>query len=287
MKKIALFLFSLFLCFTAGFSIARFRPEIAELFIKDFTCHRKNSFQKFKPTLYPSQNHPFVILIIGENNGAFSEKTIQSALSQKYENFRIIYIDNASIDGSFEHAQDIVYKNDRCYRVHLIKDEEPLSEIQNILNAVQSCQDEEIIVLLNGEDLLSHEWVLQTLNQYYANPNLWMTVSLYREFPSFEMGESLVFNKNLRESSFPSLHLKTFYAALFKQIRETDFTSDANELTYLIPLLEMAKDHFQSIPEILYLRTRIPSKDPLKEGLCAQNIQPYEPLSKLFNKKGK
>jgi glycosyltransferase involved in cell wall biosynthesis len=239
MKKLILFLFSFFLLFAAGFSAARLQPKIRALFGK------QEVDLKFKPTAYPLQNRPFVITIIGHNNGASVEKTLRSVLSQNYENFRVIYIDDGSSDGSFEHARDLVYDSNDTHRVHFVQNREPLGEIANLVHSVNTCDDEEIIVLVGGVDLLSHEWVLQKLNQYYANPDLWLTFARSMEFPTFTLNEEI-----------PHFHLKTFYASLFKQLQEEEM-----DMAYMLPLLEMAKDHAQSLPEILYLTTK-----PLKEG---------------------
>ena len=212
-RGIAKILLSVLLFFLGGFAIARF----------DFQ-KKETPPLHFKPTPYPIQNQYFVITVVGSNNGASVEKTLRSILSQNYENFRVIYVDDASTDGSFERVQGIIHDSPQEYRVSLLQNETELGVLVNLSKISEMCSEEEIMVVVGGEDLLAHEWVLQRLNQYYADQDLWMTSGNYMEFPTFTKGED------------PSRGLKTFYASLFKN-------------------MERAEGHTQYIPEILYLVT--------------------------------
>lgn len=290
MKKIALFFFSLFFFFVIGFTIAQIHPKIGSFLFK-----QDLPFRSFKPTPYPLKNQPFAIVVIGYNNGANVDKTLRSILSQNYENFRVIYIDDASNDGSFHQARDEIYESGGAHRVFLVQNEKPLGFTANLVRAVEICNEDEIVVVVSGEDLLSHEWVLQKLNQYYANPNLWMTFGKALEHPTFTLKSSLseIEFEDPRKNSLPPLHLKTFYASLFKKIQENDlmihgeFLPEFGESAYMIPLLEMAKGHVQYLDEVLYLVTKHPDVDvdlqtQLNTSLHEKSA--YRPISQLFEK---
>lgn len=287
MKKLTTFLLTVFLFFIAGFILARTQTQISHFFQNNpaETC--------FKPTPYPLQNRRFVIAISGRNNGATVDKTLRSVLFQNYETYRVIYIDDASTDGSFLQARDVIYESGHASKVLLVQNEHPEGTISNLLRAAENCLDDEILVVVGGEDLLAHEWVLQKLNQYYANPDLWMTYSKYLELPTFIPGENLSDKdaQNPRNISLPPLHLKTFYAALFKNVQEDDliyqgaFMPDSADLAYMIPLLEMAKGHIQYLDEVLYLVAKHPKKDEkLHEALevAMRDKTSYAPLNQLF-----
>ena len=134
----------------------------------------------FQPALHPIANCTFAVVIIGYNNGAFVEKTLRSVFSQNYLDFRIFYVDDASDDGSFELARDLIYESGQMLRVELMQNKERVGIAANLLRVVEQCADQEIIVVINGEDWLAHKWVLSRLNQYYANPDLWLTFGQYR-----------------------------------------------------------------------------------------------------------
>ncbi len=156
----------------------------------------------FTPAAYPHTDRPFVLFISGRNNGAHIEKSLRSLFTQKYHNFRIIYIDDASDDGSFSLVQSLIYEWGHLDKATLLQNEQPLGELANLARAVNQSFDDEIIVPITSGDWLAHEWVLSRLNQYYANDNLWLTESASRTYP--------LYSQNGR------LPLKTFYAKLLK-----------------------------------------------------------------------
>ncbi len=289
MKRIALFLFSLCGAFGIGFGLSRFKPEVDSLLAKNKLSQEKHPLT-FPPSPYPIKNHSFVILLISHNNGATAEKTIQSILSQTYENFRVIYIDNGSSDGSGEHARELIYDHEQGHKVQFIQNEYKIPVMRNLVRAIEACEDEEIVVLLGEEDRLSHEWVLQRLNQYYANPDLWMTLSQYMTFPTFSLGDPSPTLGEMRNAPQSYPQLKTFYAALFKRIDEADLTEagkwlpDQAEVAYLAPLLEMAKSQIEFVPEVLSLVSKREEISPEIENLfetCLKDKPSYTPLRQL------
>ncbi len=254
----------------------------------------------FRATDYPLQNRPFVIAIVGKNNGANVQKTLESAFAQSYDNYRLVYIDDASEDGSFDLANDLICSSKKMLRVDCVQNAECLGHLANIARVVKECSDEEIVVVLEGEDWLAHEWVLQRLNSYYANSDLWLTYGQSLDFPAFEQGSARPFKKEDVEESgfrghpFVATHLKTFYALLFKKIKEADFVHQgkylpaSGDLAYMIPMLELAKGHFHYIPEVLYIHNREKNRaeNPDAAARCEKFVRsqtPYEPLVALFS----
>lgn len=268
--------------------------------LRSQTPSRAPSFiDAFRATDYPLENRPFVIAIVGRNNGASVQKTIDSAFAQSYDNYRIVYIDDASEDGSFDLVGDLICSSKKMLRVDCVQNTECLGHLANIARVVKECSDEEIVVVLEGEDWLAHEWVLQKLNSYYADPDLWLTYGQSLDFPSFERGPAQPFKKEDVEESgfrghpFVATHLKTFYALLFKKIKEADFVQQgkylpaSGDLAYMIPMLELAKSHFHYTPEVLYIhnRERVRSESSDAQVRCEKFVRsqtPYEPLLTLF-----
>lgn len=248
----------------------------------------------FCPSHFPLENRSFVVVICGYNNGAFVEKTLRSVFSQVYDEYRVIYIDDASTDGSFEAARDAIYASGQMLRTTVAQNEQRLGELANLVRATDACSDREIIVVLGGEDRLAHEWVLSRLNQYYADSDLWLTYGQFCEIPSFKQGSSRFIRKdeNLRDAPFAAGHLKSFYAGLFKKISQDDlmqhgmFFPAASDMAVMLPMLEMAREHFQFVPEILYLANRhgFSPNDPELQARCERiirSLKPYQPLAAL------
>jgi len=248
----------------------------------------------FIPVPFALEPRPFVVVICGYNNGAFVAKTLRSVFSQAYEAYRVVYIDDASTDGSFAAASDSIYASSQMLRTSVVQNEQRLGLLANLVRVVEACQDEEIVVVLNGEDWLAHEWVLATLNRYYADPDLWMTYGQSCEFPSYKKGGARFYRKSewkaLREAPFVAGCLQTFYAGLFRQIPLSDlmqtglFFPGANDLAMMLPLLEMAEGHFQFVPEVLYVHNRcVATHDPETEARSEQVIRSRKPCQPLVS----
>lgn len=251
MKKLSLSIFLSGAVFIFGFFLGKY-PQFSNLLPKE----KENG--RFQAASYTLKERPFAILIIGKNSGPAIQRTIQSALCQAYENYRIIYLDDASTDGSFELARDLILDSSKIGSVTFLQNRESIGYLENLERAVESLSDEEIAVILKPEDALAHEWVLEKLNKYYQDLDLWLTVGEYVEYPSFARGENFSIEK-LREKPDLFLHLMTFYAGLFKKIENKGSLLKENgavekvDAAYMIPMIEMAKGHVGKVADVLYL----------------------------------
>jgi cellulose synthase/poly-beta-1,6-N-acetylglucosamine synthase-like glycosyltransferase len=296
MKKLSIFLFLVFCSFVGGVAVVRCNSL---QLTSDKTPTPKAPVVEacFLPTNYPLQNRSFTVIVVGRNNGASVQRTLTSIFTQNYENFRIVYVDDASDDGTFELAQDLIYDMKYLIPTTLTRNEEPLGLLENLSRTIQNCANEEIVVLVDGHDWLAHEWVLQKLNQYYADPDLWITYGQFRNYPTFELGNSQL-NQNqgkvIRKSSLQGLHLQTFYAALFKKIKPADLMNQGKyfpcptSLAYMAPMLEMGARHFQYIPDTLYIAdpkmgAPFDLEEEMRQLNSLRSLPPYDPLQALFS----
>lgn len=282
------FFFLFFLCaaFAGSFTAARYYQAH-----KPHSELKKQTSVSFQAAPFAAKNRPFTIVITGMNNGASVAKTLNSVFNQNYDNFRVIYVDDASDDGSFDLVRDLVLDSPRLGQVNLVQNEKRLGPLANLYRAVQTCSAEEIVVVLNGEDWLAHEWVLQRLNAYYADPDLWLTYGQYCDFPTYQLGNCREMKEGkVRNLPFLASHLKTFYAGLFKKVKESDliyqgkFLPSCGELAYMIPMMEMAQNHFHFISEILYITNRqvVVKEDRELQMRCEKAIRSldsYAPLA--------
>ena len=278
MKKFFGGLFILGLVFFSAYYIGKTRGSIDLPVV---------SSQVFVPSPYPLVNHPFVIVIVGFNNGAWLEKTLHSASHQNYPHFRIIYIDDASTDGSFDLAKDLAQVSPQRDLIELHQNDEPLGVLPNLVQAIGSCDPAEIVVVLGGEDWLAHEWVLARLNQYYSKPDVWVTYGQAREHPNYSMVSAKNVDPSLsvRQQPFFASQLHSFYAGLFQKISLPDLEfSAAVQQAYMLPLLEMAESHVAFIPDTLYIANKLGANEDLEmAAVCEKSIRrlaAYTPLVK-------
>lgn len=243
----------------------------------------------------PLKEKPFVIVITSYNNEKWAKSNITSALKQKYKNFRIIYINDASKDAtgnvvettvknsphhpsfrriSFneEFLQGIPEVTERfaalmssepCFFT-LIDNVYRAGALANLYRAIHSCQDEAIIITLDGDDWLRDDQVLRHLNRVYSRKNTWLTHGKLIEHPGgssqwCEPIPSAIIKQNaFREFKCPS-HLRTFYAWLFKKIELNDLLYEGQffpmtwDMAIMYPMIEMAGERHTFIPRINYV----------------------------------
>src|SRR5258708_2734004 len=93
-----------------------------------FFPHKK---PKKKEVFSVVQSKPFVIVIPSYNNEQFCERNLKSVLSQKYDNFRVIYIDDCSKDGTYGKVEKIIEESGQQAKVTLIRNETNRGAMEN------------------------------------------------------------------------------------------------------------------------------------------------------------
>lgn len=227
---------------------------------------------------------------------------MHSVFSQKYKNYRVIYIDDFSTDHTFEKVEKWIEDHNQEERTLLIRNERNLGALGNIYRAVHSCKDDEIVVTVDGDDFLAHDGVLSRLNEIYSDSEVWMTYGNYLDYPSYKqkpefckkIPEKVVRQNSYRSSEWVSTHLRTFYAGLFKKIKLQDlffhgrFFPMGWDVAFMMPLLEMAGKHTQFVKETLYLYNRT---NPISDHQinfkfqteCSNYVRKLTPYPRLKN----
>jgi len=251
------------------------------------------------------ENQSFVIVIPSYNNKKWCEKNLRSALDQAYDHFRIIFIDDASNDGMTEIAQKIARESEK---IIYVCNKENQGAMANVYAAVHSCRDDEIVVLLDGDDWLAHEGVLSRLNQVYADTSVWITYGSYLDYPSYKRGDcskplppSWVKQKRLRKEPMLTSHLKSFRAALFKKVPlgdfvlKGDFFDTSSDLAFMTAMIEMAGlQHSRYVKDVLYIYNRSNPLNDDKIRFASQqavsahirSMKPYAELKTLERDRG-
>lgn len=243
----------------------------------------------------------FVIVIPSYRNSQWAEKNIMSAVGQKYSNFKIIYTDDASPDGTADIIENLINKY-KLNNVTLIKNDERKGALNNLYDMIWSCEDSEIIVNLDADDWLAHSNVLNRLNQEYTNKNIWLSYGSYIDYPQNSIGcaksyeQHIINNRSFRRHPWRVSHLRTYYAALFKKIKKEDlmYQGDWADVTWdlfkMYPMIEMCGDKFSFISDILYIynTTNLISDFRIKQERQAmldryiRNQFIYKQLERLF-----
>lgn len=248
------------------------------------------------------QKKHFVIVIASRNNTLWCDKNLESIVSQNYDNWRAIYINDASTDDTGEKVEQFIKDRNLQDKIMLINNETRQGALANIFNAVWMCNDWDCIILLDGDDWLSGPDTLTKLNDVYANENIWMTYGSYEEYPSKIKGEfareiptAVIENNSYRSYSWCASHLRSFYVWLFKSIKKEDLMTEGSffpmawDLALMFPMLEMSGQHSRYIPDILYtynLQTefndhKIDTPLVVKLDAIIRTRSPYQPLKEI------
>jgi len=206
------------------------------------------------------------IIIPSYNNRQWCERNLASVIAQDYDDFSIIYIDDGSSDGTGELVKQFTAQHNAYNLIHLIRNPVRLGALQNLYNAIHTCDDDQIVILLDGDDWLAHNGVLRKIDETYGNPDCWMTYGQYRSWPDNELGLSreissdVIEANSFRENEWCSSHLRSFYAWLFKLIKKEDLLSPngsfydmAWDQAIMFPMLEIAGHRALFINEVLYI----------------------------------
>ncbi|MCI5051722.1 MAG: glycosyltransferase family 2 protein [Simkaniaceae bacterium] len=248
------------------------------------------------------EQKPFVILICSYNNAAYYEENLTGALNQRYENYRVIYVNDVSTDGTGEGVEKLIATHPKGERVTLFNNNERCGALKNIYTSIHGhIKDNEIVVLLDGDDFLADEDVLTHLNEVYSTQDVWMTYGQMREKNSGMEGfckpmpVEIVNQNSFRQHLEIPSHLRTFYAGLFKKIKKEDLLFNGQfypmtwDMAMMLPMIEMARDHFTFIPRVLYIyNDDNPISDFRKSkhfqralDLYIRGLTPYQPLESL------
>lgn len=212
-----------------------------------------------------SDEKPFVIIIPSYNNKNLYKKNLDSVMFQNYSNYRIIYIDDNSPDGTGNLVKQYIKEKNKNNLVNLICNDTRKKAFANLYKAIHSCDDNEIIVTVDGDDFLKDNDVLKYLNAMYSNFNIWLTYGQFELLSNKKSGHSKKYPDNIieqngfRDYGFCASHLRTFYAWLFKLIKLEDliyfdsFFPMAWDLAMMLPMLEMAGHRHKFISKILYV----------------------------------
>jgi len=228
----------------------------------------------------PLIEKPIVVVVCSYNNGEWSKNTLESIFTQNYSNFRLIIVDDCSSDNNQEVIQQYIDDHDLADRITFVKNSERKRKLSNLYRVLYQCDDNEIVVMLDGDDWFAHPDVFALINKTYENDDIWFTYGQYRNVPASqavawghkEMGYCRTVPKHIQKKhayryySFVYMHLRTFRGWLFKLVKledliaekvegfEGDFYPASNDVAMYFPMVEMAHTRIKFIPEIVYIR---------------------------------
>lgn len=222
----------------------------------------------------------FIIVCFFYNAAPFIEKCIGSILSQDYKNYKVIFVDDASTDNSM----DLIDDNDKFIK---IKNQENKGLLYNYANYLPLyANEDDIVIVLDGDDSLHGNKVLSYLNDYYNDNDCLVTYgqSLWTDGrKGFARPYTEQEFNNLRKNQFLASHLRTFKYKSFRELinQDPNFNcfKDKNDNFYMMsgdvatmyPIMEISGyKKVKYIDKILYIYN---IGNPISDHVKNQQLQ--------------
>ena len=239
-----------------------------------------------------TEDTKFNIIVPFYNAEEWLKKCIISIKRQKYNNFRCFLIDDLSTDLSSQVVLNNIKNDDRF---KLVKNTEKKYALGNIVETLLAvAEDEEVNVLLDGDDWLASKNVLSHLNQEYSQSECLLTYGSYVYHPDGFRGiepsmypESVIEDNLFRKDSWRASHLRTFKTKLWKEINLDDLKNSqgyyktAYDQALMLPLLELSGGKFKFVSHIMHTYNR---ENPLNVDKIKQKTQ-FERAQQIRKKK--
>jgi glycosyltransferase involved in cell wall biosynthesis len=233
----------------------------------------------------------FLIVSCFYNAESFIERCVGSILTQDYQNYRVLFVDDASTDNGF----DLIDEDKRFIK---IKNKENKGLLYNYSHYLPMyANDDDIIVVVDGDDALQGNKSLSYLNDFYNEHGCMVTYG-QSVWTDGRKGFARPYTEseflNLRTSPFIASHLRTFKYTCFKEIsnqdsefncfkdKNGDYLKAAPDVAIMFPVMEIAGfERVKYIDKILHLYN---FHNPLSEHIVHQQLQ-WDCHSIVSNKK--
>ena len=221
----------------------------------------------------------FRVVVPVYNAESFIKKCIDSLKIQTYTNFEVVIINDCSNDRTAEIIEREI-KGDT--RFNFIDNTAKKCALENTVIGIHSiCKsDEDIIVILDGDDWLPSNDVLEYLNGAYQD-GIWTTWGQFKLLSNNKICKfkddnwcakvPKVFDRITMNRYYFS-HLRTYKYFLFKAIREEDlrdsegnYYTTAGDVVVSLPIVEMAgHEHRKCLDKIMYTYNDLSSINDMK-----------------------
>lgn len=133
------------------------------------------------------QNKSFVVVLYAHNQASWCKRSLSSIFGQDYENYRVVVVDDGSVDGTEELAKEFVIENYQDEKVILIRNENPLGPLASLKRVMDYCSEEEIVIPMEAKDWLASPIVLRAFNVAHQKSQVHVAMGWGIEYPSYKI----------------------------------------------------------------------------------------------------
>jgi len=210
--------------------VSYINSRVREVFGRRFTNLEENYIPRRK-------EQKIVIISPTYNSERYIANCIRSVISQDYDNYEMIVIDDCSTDDTYRVAKQ--FESDR---IKVIRNEENKGAVRNQIESIRKyCNDDDIVMFLDGDDsFINDNQILQMYNNLYDGTTEFTYGSCYSMVDKIPLvaqnyPEEIKRKKEYRKYKFnwnmPYTHLRTFKAGLLNGCDDSNF-QDENKKWY-------------------------------------------------------
>ena len=217
------------------------------------------------------------------------DKTINSLRNQTVDDFSCFLINDGSTDKSRIVLENLIGSDDRFKIISNKKNNG--SAVQNIVKGLSVCclDDDDICVLIDGDDWLYTDKALKKILKIYESNNVNLTYGHYITFPEGEKNIALDLPKwvkdlNLYRCVYPFFlaPLRSFKGSLWKKVdaqwfrdKNGRYFTSATDAALMLCLAELSEGKIHCISEILYCynRSRNLHVDKIRPGHQSESMK--------------
>lgn len=198
-------------------------------------------------------------------------RTLHSVIGQSFQNWKIILIDDVStpdhkslscniIDSFLELDEIDCSSNDR---IHVIWNNEKKWEVENVLQGLKLCNDEDIICRLDADDFLTDLDALRIINDVYNQEQcetLWTSHRWHskNQITHFNISGPFTHGSDPYKHPWVSSHFKTFRKRLLNNVKDENYRDEHGQYfkrigdqTFMIPAIYHSKKNL-FLPVVMY-----------------------------------
>ena len=229
---------------------------------ESFYTDRSIQLDNYYALLTPKKQ--FVFIVPSYNNEEWISRNLRSMFNQTYTNWRMIYINDCSTDST--HNKFLALTGDYSDKITYLNNTKKYGQAFNRYRVYNMCADDEICIMLDGDDWLSSKYVLSYLNKFMLYYDVDMTYGSFDVYLNNKITQynipcdfslNVIENCSYRSDIWRSCHLRTMKASLLKQIRPTDLFDECGEsiicstdMVESFACLELSKGRHKLNPEV-------------------------------------
>lgn len=209
----------------------------------------------------------FKIIVPSFNSVDYLPKTLHSIEMQDFKDYEVCVIDDAS---TLPQQREIISQYCNRNRWEMIFHDHNEGALKGLVEAMRSfkCEDDDVIIVIDGDDWFAHEHVFTKLHKAYTDNDIYMTWGQCEVFPPSKtpmryaqpIPDMVIEQKLYRDIPFPFWHPATFKFILWRHVRDEDLRDEdgkyfrlMKDKATLFPMLEMCEYKKMYIDETLYI----------------------------------